>query len=117
GPAEVPGLIADERVAAVTLTGSADAGSKVAEIAGRHLKKTVLELGGSDPFVVMPSADVAHAAKVAVEARVINNGQSCIAAKRFLAHEAIYDAFARAMVEGLQALRVGDPADEATQLG
>jgi succinate-semialdehyde dehydrogenase/glutarate-semialdehyde dehydrogenase len=77
----------------------------------------VLELGGSDPFVVMPSADVAAAAKVAVEARVINNGQSCIAAKRFLAHESVYDAFKDAMVAGLQALVVGDPADDATQLG
>jgi len=101
----------------VTLTGSAEAGARVAEIAGRHLKKTVLELGGSDPFVVMPSADVAQAAKVAVEARVINNGQSCIAAKRFLAHESVYDAFAEAIVAGLRALVVGDPADEATQLG
>ena len=117
GPPEVPGLIADERVAAVTLTGSAEAGARVAEIAGRHLKKTVLELGGSDPFVVMPSADVAQAAQVAVEARVINNGQSCIAAKRFLAHEAVYEEFAQAMVAGLEALVVGDPADEATQLG
>jgi len=117
GPSEVPGLIADERVAAVTLTGSAEAGSHVAEMAGRHLKKTVLELGGSDPFVVMPSADVAAAAQAAVEARVINNGQSCIAAKRFLAHEAVYDAFADAMVAGLRALTVGDPAEEATQLG
>jgi len=117
GPAEVPGLIADERIVAVTLTGSAEAGAHVAEIAGRHLKKTVLELGGSDPFIVMPGADIAQAAKAAVEARVINNGQSCIAAKRFLAHEAVYDAFAQAMVEGLRALQVGDPADEATQLG
>jgi len=117
GPGDVPQVIADERVAAVTLTGSAEAGAQVAAVAGRHLKKTVLELGGSDPFVVMPSADVALAAKTAVEARVINNGQSCIAAKRFLAHADVYDEFAAKMVEGLRALRVGDPADEATQLG
>jgi len=117
GPGDVPGVIADERIAAVTLTGSAEAGAQVAAVAGRHLKKTVLELGGSDPFVVMPSADVALAAKTAVEARVINNGQSCIAAKRFLAHESVYEEFAAKMVEGLRALRVGDPADEATQLG
>jgi succinate-semialdehyde dehydrogenase/glutarate-semialdehyde dehydrogenase len=117
GPGEVPGVIADERVAAVTLTGSEEAGRKVAQVAGAHLKKTVLELGGSDPFVVMPSADVALAARTAVEARVINNGQSCIAAKRFLAHNDVYEEFAQRMVEGLQALRVGDPADEATQLG
>jgi succinate-semialdehyde dehydrogenase/glutarate-semialdehyde dehydrogenase len=117
GPADVPGVIADERVAAVTLTGSEEAGRKVAQVAGAHLKKTVLELGGSDPFVVMPGADIALAARTAVEARVINNGQSCIAAKRFLAHEGVYEEFARKMVEGLQALRVGDPADEATQLG
>src|SRR5690348_14041361 len=110
-------IVADERVAAVTLTGSAEAGAKVAEAAGRALKKTVLELGGADPFIVMPSADVAKAAKIAVEARVINNGQSCIAAKRFLAHEQVYGAFAQAMVDGLRTLRVGDPMDEATQLG
>jgi succinate-semialdehyde dehydrogenase/glutarate-semialdehyde dehydrogenase len=117
GSDAVPKLIADDRVAAVTLTGSAEAGAAVAQVAGRHLKKTVLELGGSDPFVVMPSADVALAARTAVTARTINNGQSCIAAKRFIAHVDVYDAFAAAMVEGMRALRVGDPMDEATELG
>jgi succinate-semialdehyde dehydrogenase/glutarate-semialdehyde dehydrogenase len=113
----VPALIADDRVRAVTLTGSAEAGAAVAEVAGRHLKKTVLELGGSDPFIVMPTADVAEAARTAVTARTINNGQSCIAAKRFIVHEKIYDAFASAMIEGMRALHVGDPLDEATELG
>ncbi len=113
----VAGLIEDPRVAAVTLTGSAGAGAAVAAVAGRALKKTVLELGGSDPFVVMPSADVEEAARFAVQARTINNGQSCIAAKRFLVHEAVYERFTAAMVAGLRALRVGDPMDEATELG
>jgi succinate-semialdehyde dehydrogenase/glutarate-semialdehyde dehydrogenase len=117
GSDAVPALIADERVVAVTLTGSAGAGAAVAEVAGRHLKKSVLELGGSDPFVVMPSADVAQAAQVAVTARTINNGQSCIAAKRFIVHDQVYDAFTRAMIEGMRALSVGDPLDEATELG
>ena len=117
GPDDALRVIADPRVAAVTLTGSAEAGAKVAEVAGRHLKKTVLEQGGSDPFIVMPSADVDEAARIAVVARTINNGQSCIAAKRFIVHETIYDRFAAAMVDGLSRLRVGDPMAESTELG
>ena len=113
----VESVIADPRVAAVTLTGSEGAGSHVGAAAGRHLKKTVLELGGSDAFVVMPSADVERAARVAVTARTINNGQSCIAAKRFIVHEAVYDAFLGQFVDGMRALRVGDPTDEGVQIG
>jgi succinate-semialdehyde dehydrogenase/glutarate-semialdehyde dehydrogenase len=117
GSEAVDRVIADARVAAVTLTGSDAAGAAVAATAGKHLKKTVLELGGSDPFVVMPSADLDRAITTAVTARVINNGQSCIAAKRFIVHEAVYDRFARGMVEGLTALRVGDPMREDTDVG
>ena len=113
----VAGLIADPRVAAVTLTGSEGAGSEVGAAAGRHLKKTVLELGGSDPFVVMPSADLDLAARTAVTARTINNGQSCIAAKRFVVHEAVHDAFLERLVAGMRALVVGDPMAEETQVG
>jgi succinate-semialdehyde dehydrogenase/glutarate-semialdehyde dehydrogenase len=113
----VAGVLSDPRVAAATLTGSEGAGSSVASIAGKHIKPTVLELGGSDPFIVMPSADFDRAVEIAVKARAINNGQSCIAAKRFIIHESIFDRFLRRFTEGLQALRVGDPIDPSTQLG
>jgi succinate-semialdehyde dehydrogenase/glutarate-semialdehyde dehydrogenase len=113
----VESIIADPRVAAVTLTGSEGAGSQVGAAAGRHLKKSVLELGGSDPFVVMPSADLAAAARVAVTARTINNGQSCIAAKRFVVHTDVHDAFLERFVDGMRALRVGDPTVAETQIG
>ncbi len=113
----VDALVADPRVAAVTLTGSEGAGAAVGAAAGRALKPSVLELGGSDPFVVLPSADVARAAAAAVTARTINNGQSCIAAKRFVVHAAVYDAFVDQLAAGVRALRVGDPMDPATQVG
>jgi len=117
GSQEVARVIDDPRVKAASLTGSEPAGAQVASQAGRQIKKTVLELGGSDPFVVLPSADLARAVKVAVEARTINNGQSCIAAKRFIAHNGIASEFERQFVAGMEALRVGDPLDEATQVG
>ena len=97
---QVPALLDDPRVAAATLTGSERAGRQVAEQAGRNLKKTVLELGGSDPFIVLPSADLDKAVRVAVTARTINNGQSCIAAKRFIVAEAIADEFTRSSSRG-----------------
>ena len=117
GSAEVDGILSDARVAAVTLTGSEPAGSAVGATAGRLIKKSVLELGGSDPFVVMPSADVARAAATAVTARTINNGQSCIAAKRFIVHERVAEAFTRDFVAAMERLVVGDPLDPATQVG
>jgi succinate-semialdehyde dehydrogenase/glutarate-semialdehyde dehydrogenase len=117
GSDAVAGLLADPRVAAATLTGSEGAGRSVGRHAGEHLKKTVLELGGSDAFVVMPSADVDRAIETAVKARTINNGQSCIAAKRFIVHEAIAERFLEGFSAGMQALRVGDPLDPSTQLG
>jgi succinate-semialdehyde dehydrogenase/glutarate-semialdehyde dehydrogenase len=110
-------ILRDPRVAAATLTGSEPAGQSVASIAGDEIKPTVLELGGSDPFIVMPSADLDAAVKTAVTARVQNNGQSCIAAKRFIAHADIYDAFVDKFVERMQALRVGDPTDPDTDVG
>ncbi|TDZ82974.1 Succinate-semialdehyde dehydrogenase [NADP(+)] 1 [Mycobacteroides salmoniphilum] len=113
----VEGILRDPRVAAATLTGSEPAGRSVAAIAGDEVKPTVLELGGSDPFIVMPSADLEQAVSTAVTARVQNNGQSCIAAKRFIAHRDIYDDFLSRFVEKMAALRVGDPTDSATEVG
>ncbi len=117
GSAAVDDILRDERVRAATLTGSEPAGRAVASTAGEMIKKTVLELGGSDPFVVMPSADVERAAEVAVTARTQNAGQSCIAAKRFIVHTDVYDAFAERFTEGMKALKVGDPMDEETDVG
>lgn len=115
--ADVAAVVQDERVAAVTLTGGEPAGRSVAALAGAHLKKVVLELGGSDPFVVLPSADLDLAAETAVTARVINNGQSCIAAKRFIVHQDAYDVFVEKFVERMSALQVGDPCDPKTDVG
>ncbi|PAM98299.1 NADP-dependent succinic semialdehyde dehydrogenase [Streptomyces sp. Alain-F2R5] len=117
GSAAVDDILRDERVRAATLTGSEPAGRAVASTAGEMIKKTVLELGGSDPFVVMPSADVDRAAEVAVTARTQNAGQSCIAAKRFIVHTDVYDAFVARFTEGMKALKVGDPMDEETEVG
>ena len=117
GSGAIEEILRDERVKAATLTGSEPAGRAVASVAGDMVKKTVLELGGSDPFVVMPSADVERAAQIAVTARVQNNGQSCIAAKRFIVHADVFDAFTERFVAGMKALTVGDPLEEETEVG
>ncbi len=115
--ARVGPILRDRRVVAATLTGSGPAGQSVASIAGSEIKKVVLELGGSDPFIVMPSADLPRAAEVAAFARCINNGQSCIAAKRFIAHDTVYDEFERLFVEQMAAKTVGDPMLDSTDVG
>ena len=117
GADKVAEIVADERVKAATLTGSEPAGASLAAIAGKHLKKVVLELGGSDPFIVMPSADLDQAVKTAVTARMINNGQSCIAAKRFIVMEEIAAQFLDRLIEHYKALKVGDPMLPDTDIG
>jgi len=117
GTDQVQQVIQDPRVVAVSLTGSEAAGREVASQAGKQVKKAVLELGGSDPFIVMPSADLDVATKTAVEARTINNGESCIAAKRFIVADRIYAEFEQRFVEGMSALKVGDPMDDTTDIG
>ena len=113
----IEGIIRDERVKAVTLTGSEGAGRAVAETAGSEIKKSVLELGGNDPFVVLDDADVDTAAAVGAGARTLNSGQSCIASKRFIVHEGVYDEFVEKFVGEMDALTVGDPTDEDTDVG
>jgi succinate-semialdehyde dehydrogenase/glutarate-semialdehyde dehydrogenase len=117
GASQVDRILGDPRVAAATLTGSEQAGIQVGVSAAKRIKKVVLELGGSDPFIVMPSADLDAAVATAVDARIQNNGQSCIAAKRFIVAEPVADEFERKFVGRMEALRVGDPMAESTQLG
>jgi succinate-semialdehyde dehydrogenase/glutarate-semialdehyde dehydrogenase len=117
GASQVDRILDDPRVAAATLTGSEQAGIQVGVSAAKRIKKVVLELGGSDPFIVMPSADLDAAVATAVDARIQNNGQSCIAAKRFIVAEPVADEFERKFVSRMEALRVGDPMAESTQLG
>src|SRR5215469_10652589 len=116
-PEQVEKLIADPRVKAVTVTGSEKAGAAVASAAAREIKKSVLELGGSDAFIVMPSADFELALKTAVKARTINTGQSCIAAKRFIVADQIYERFLEEFVDRIRSLKLGDPMDPETELG
>ncbi|MDB5692546.1 MAG: NAD-dependent succinate-semialdehyde dehydrogenase [Alphaproteobacteria bacterium] len=113
----VAGLIADDRIAAVTLTGSEGAGRSVAEAAGKALKKVVLELGGSDPFIIMPSADLDEAVKQGVKARVQNTGQSCVCAKRMIVHADVHDAFLAKFAAAMKAVKAGDPFDPQTDMG
>ncbi len=117
GSKRVEPVLRDPRVVAATLTGSEPAGQSVAAIAGDEIKKVVLELGGSDPFIVMPSADLPAAAQVGAFARLLNNGQSCIAAKRFIVHEAVYDEYERLFTEQMSAKIVGDPMLDNTDVG
>ncbi|MDQ0512924.1 NAD-dependent succinate-semialdehyde dehydrogenase [Ancylobacter amanitiformis] len=116
-PERVAGIIADDRIAAVTLTGSTEVGAIVAAQAGRALKKQVLELGGSDPFIVLGDADVEAAAEVAVKARFVNVGQSCVNAKRFIVEETVADRFVSAFVAGVGKLKIGDPRERDTHIG
>jgi acyl-CoA reductase-like NAD-dependent aldehyde dehydrogenase len=116
-PNQVAGLIADPRIAAVTLTGSTEVGAIVASQAGRALKKQVLELGGSDPFIVLADADVELAAEAAIKARFVNNGQSCVNAKRFIVEDAVADRFVATFTRLAAALKVGDPLDPEVRIG
>src|SRR5437660_8366227 len=117
GAQQVDAVLSDPRVAAATLTGSEGAGVQVGMSAAKHIKKVVLELGGSDPFIVMPSANLDQAVATAVEARIVNNGQSCIAAKRFIVSEEIADKFESGFVAKMKALKIGDPMDPQNELG
>jgi succinate-semialdehyde dehydrogenase/glutarate-semialdehyde dehydrogenase len=117
GSQKVERILNDPRIVAATLTGSENAGIHVGVAAARGIKKVVLELGGSDPFIVMPSANLETAVSTAVKARLVNNGQSCIAAKRFIVAQPIADEFERKFVEKMEALKIGDPLDESTELG
>jgi succinate-semialdehyde dehydrogenase / glutarate-semialdehyde dehydrogenase len=117
GADQVAGLLDDDRIKAATLTGSEAAGASVASGAAKQIKKSVLELGGSDPFVVMPSADLEEAVKTGIKARIVNNGQSCIAAKRFIVHEDVADEFETRFVAAMEALTIGDPLDESVDVG
>lgn len=117
GSGPIKEIIKDKRVKAATITGSEPAGRKIGETCGKELKKSVLELGGSDPFIVLDDANLDDAAKIAVTARLINNGQSCIASKRFIVVEKIYDEFKKKFISEMEKVKVGDPLDELTELG